>query len=131
MVRQRHLRTTLHSTMRTACIITMTETLLHHSIAVAMDIVGRNIQMIRVPAVIGPMNKIIQWLKPRTTYVWYDVNKKLPTKEGIYLVIRENRGKRGGAHFDLYCLGEGWMQIRNTLVGTVVLWTEAPETPEK
>lgn len=78
------------------------------------------------------MNKLFKWLTPRTVYVWYDVDKELPTKEGKYLVIRENGGKLGSAHFDLYCPSQGgWMQIRNTMVGTVVLWTEAPETPEK
>lgn len=78
------------------------------------------------------MNKLLKWLSPRTVYVWHDVDKELPPEEGKYLVIRENGGKLGGAHFDLYCPNQGgWMQIRNTLVGTVVLWTEAPETPEK
>lgn len=78
------------------------------------------------------MNKILKWLSSRTVYVWYDVDKELPTEDGIYLVIRENQSKRGKAHFDMYCHDHGgWMQIRNTMVGTVVLWTEAPKTPEK
>lgn len=77
------------------------------------------------------MNKILKWFKPRTTYVWYDVNEEQPTEEGMYLVIRENRGKRGRAHFDLYCTDQGWLQTLSSRIGTVVLWTEAPETPEQ
>lgn len=77
------------------------------------------------------MNKIMKWLTPRTTYVWHDANEEQPTEEGIYLVIRENLGKLGVAHFDLYCIDQGWMQIAGARVGRVVLWTEAPETPEK
>ena len=77
------------------------------------------------------MNKIIEWFTPRTTYVWYDVNEEQPIEEGRYLVIREHCGKLGSAHFDLYCVDQGWMQILGAHVGTVVLWTEAPETPEQ
>lgn len=81
------------------------------------------------------MNKIRKWLgveATHTTYIWHDAAEVSPTEEGIYLVIRENGGKRGGAHFDMYCPNEGgWMQIRGTFVGTVVLWTNAPKTPEK
>lgn len=77
------------------------------------------------------MNKILNWLAPRTTYVWYDANKESPSEEGMYLVIRENQGKLGVAHFDLYCLNRGWLQILGSRVGVVVLWTEAPETPEQ
>jgi len=77
------------------------------------------------------MNKIKNWFATKTFYVWHDVDKMQPTKEGIYLVIRENGGKRGSAHFDMYCPDKGWMQILNTLVGDVVLWTNAPKIPEK
>ena len=77
------------------------------------------------------MNKILKWLTPRTTYVWYDVNKEQPTEEGMYLVIRKNQGKLGGAHFYLYCVDQGWMQVLGSRVGKVVLWTEAPKTPEQ
>ena len=78
------------------------------------------------------MNKIIEWFAPKkTVYVWHDANKEQPTEEGMYLVIRKNLGKLGSAHFDLYCVDQGWMQILGANVGTVVLWTEAPETPEQ
>jgi len=77
------------------------------------------------------MNKIMKWLVPRTTYVWYDANEKSPPEEGRYLVIREHQGKRGNAHFDLYCNDIGWMQTNSSRIGTVVLWTETPEQVEK
>lgn len=77
------------------------------------------------------MNKILKWLSPRTTYVWYDVSKDLPTEEGMYLVIRENQGKLGSAHFDMYCTDQGWMKVAGARVGKVVLWTEAPKTPKQ
>lgn len=80
-------------------------------------------------------NKIIKWLgieARRTIYFWYDSTDLPPPDEGMYLVIRENDGKRGSAHFDMYCPDQGgWMQISGSLVGQVVLWTEAPKTPEK
>lgn len=75
------------------------------------------------------MNKILKWLAPRTIYVWHDAETNPPTEEGMYLVIREHQGKRGTAHFGLFRPDMGWMQIRGTLIGRVVLWTEFPETP--
>lgn len=77
------------------------------------------------------MNKILKWLTPSTIYVWYNASKENPTEEGMYLVIRENQGKLGSAHFDMYCVDQGWMQVSGSRVGTVVLWTEAPKTPKQ
>ena len=79
------------------------------------------------------MNKLREWLgieAPRTIYVWHDTKTDPPTEAGMYLVIRENQGKRGTAHFDMFYKGGGWMQIRGTMVGHVVLWTEFPVTPK-
>lgn len=70
--------------------------------------------------------------KPKKTkYVWHNMADQPPTEAGMYMVIRENQGKRGLAHFDLFYKHTGWMQIKGTHVGSVVLWTEFPETPEK
>ena len=67
----------------------------------------------------------------QTKYVWHNTADQPPTEEGMYLVILENQGKRGRAHFDMFYPAEGWMQVKGTYAGSVVLWTEFPETPEK
>lgn len=85
------------------------------------------------------MNRIIEWLTnnsepdapKQTVYVWQDANSNPPTEEMLCLVVREHNGKFGTVHFDLFCPGQGWMQIAGFHVGVVVLWMKEPFVPEK